>query len=75
MHTDFACLAPNRMLSQHLLTVISVIVLRYAHLCVYFGTNSYSQLAPINKIGILVPFTELSWKYIKGPLLVGQVRR
>ena len=63
VHTDFARLAPKRVLSWHLLTIIINIVLRYIHLHVHFGIKLYTQLALIDKIG--TPF------FIKGPLFVG----
>ena len=55
----FACLAPNRTFSRHLLTIIIVVVLCCVHLRANFGIKLYAQMALVNKIGALLPFAEL----------------
>ena len=64
VHADFACLAQNCLLSRHLLTIMINIVLCCAHLHVRFGIKSYAQLALVSRTGMLLPFLELSWKFI-----------
>ena len=56
VHAHIACLAPNRTLSQHLLTIVIITVLRYVPVHVHFGIKWYAQLALINKISILLRF-------------------
>ncbi len=47
MRVDFPHLAPNHILSQHLVTIIIIIV--------HFGIKSYAQLALTSKIGETIP--------------------
>ena len=65
------CLAPNRTVSRHSSTIIISVVLCYKHVRVHSGIKSDTQLAPSNKIDTLLPFLELSCKFMKGPVLVG----
>ncbi len=69
--TEFACWAPNCMFSQHLLTIIIVIVLCYIHLNVRIDIKSYAQSALINKLGILLPFWSSVKNLLRVSLLVG----
>ena len=73
VHTDFARLAPNHMLCRHSLRVIVNIVLCFIQNHVHFGIKSSAQLIFFYKQKWHTPFfTELSWKFIEGPLIVGK---
>ncbi len=67
MHMDFARFAPNCALSRHLITAIIHVVLCYIRKNIHFGFKLYTQLALVNKIGMLILSLEISWKFIRSP--------
>ncbi len=74
VRTDFARVALNHMLSQHLLIIIINIVLcyiPYVHFHVHFNIKSYAQLALNNKIGILLPFRSSVTNLLRVHCLLG----